>query len=73
MLVISRKGKSSRNPASAIGVQSTKKDQERIAARKPSSSPYFVAIKIKYPTKRNNTNINFASTLFLVSCFRISG
>ena len=35
ILAISRKGKSSRNPASAIGAQSTKKDQERIATRKP--------------------------------------
>ncbi len=47
ILVISLTGKSSKNPASAIGVQKTKNDQVRMVAERPSFSPYLKARNIK--------------------------
>ena len=40
-------GKSSKNPASAIGVQNTKNDQVNSPTNNPLSSPYFMDTKLK--------------------------
>ena len=47
ILVINLTGKSSKNPASAIGVQNTKKDQVNIVTDTPSYIPYLKETKIK--------------------------
>lgn len=68
-LVTKRTGKSIRNPASAIGVQSTKNDRVRAVTKKLFSTQYFFTIKRKYPINITTSKINFRKVCFLVSCF----
>jgi len=67
IFVINLIGKSSKNPASAIGVQKTKKDQVSKVTIKPLFKPYLMETNMKYIARMSKIIRNLERTDFFVS------